>query len=81
MAASETSHQKDMFDVLTGGNVLLRARALDETMIMHTVVALMRRTRIENFDVPLGTKEHVDGAPLVMYENTNNCKWHFYHRL
>jgi tetratricopeptide (TPR) repeat protein len=66
---------KDMFDLLTHRNVLVRISTGLET-IMTTNVRCMRGRGTEEFYVPTGTKDHVEGAPLVMFENTDDAKWH-----
>ena len=67
---------KAMFDLLQSRNVLVRTSTGLET-IMTTNVRSMRGTALEEFCVPTGTKKHVEGAPLVMFENMDDeAQWH-----
>ena len=67
---------KAMFDLLQIRNVLVRTSTGLET-IMTTHVRSMRGKGLEEFYVPTGTKKHVEGAPLVMFEKTDDeAQWY-----
>lgn len=65
---------KEMFDLLARRNVLVRTSTGLET-IMTTCVSTMMGNGLEEFTVPTGTKNHVECAPMVMFDNGKHASW------